>query len=314
MNLQQLAVFREVMETGSVSAAARNLGRTQPAISASLKALEANLGMELFEREGRKLVPVPEAHYLLSEAAEILTRVTATETNLVGMRNRSKGSLRIVAMPGPSVYLLPDFVSRIKSGADDLRITLSSRSSPQILNLIAAQAFDVGFCDLSAGTLNTNLYNAETLGCECLCAVPGDHPLAGRPVIGARDLDGAPMGLLAAGHPTHRDTRAAFDRAGVSIDPRVEAQYFIPLLRFVEAGQICTVLDPLSAESYRRMNGERGRIWFARFEPAVPFGYAIVTPKQRPLSLLARDFVEQWGQHVRGIIAKTAVEGPQFAG
>ena len=121
MNLQQLAVFREVMETGSVSAAARNLGRTQPAISASLKALEANLGMELFEREGRKLVPVPEAHYLLSEAAEILTRVTATEMNLVGMRNRSKGSLRIVAMPGPSVYLLPDFVSRIKSGADDLR-------------------------------------------------------------------------------------------------------------------------------------------------------------------------------------------------
>ena len=122
------------------------------------------------------------------------------------------------------------------------------------------------------------------------------------------------MGLLSAGHPTHRDTRAAFDRAGVSIDPRVEAQYFIPLLRFVEAGQICTVLDPLSAESYRRMNGDTGRIWFARFEPAVPFGYSIVTPKQRPLSLLARDFVARWGQHVRGIIAKPTPERPRVIG
>ncbi len=62
------------------------------------------------------------------------------------------------------------------------------------------------------------------------------------------------------------------------------------------------------------MNGDRGRIRFARFEPAVHFRHSIVTPKQRPLSLLARDFVEQWGQHVRGIIAKTAGEGPPFVG
>jgi DNA-binding transcriptional LysR family regulator len=40
MNLQQLAIFREVIKTGSVSQAARNMGCTQPAISASLKALE----------------------------------------------------------------------------------------------------------------------------------------------------------------------------------------------------------------------------------------------------------------------------------
>lgn len=73
MNLQQLAVFREVMETGSVSAAARNLGRTQPAVSASLKTLEDSLGMALFHREGRRLIAVPEAHYLLSEATESWT-------------------------------------------------------------------------------------------------------------------------------------------------------------------------------------------------------------------------------------------------
>ena len=55
MNLQQLAVFREIMNTGSMSAAARNLHRTQPAVSAALKALEDSLGMDLFHRDGRRL-------------------------------------------------------------------------------------------------------------------------------------------------------------------------------------------------------------------------------------------------------------------
>ncbi|WP_238705169.1 LysR family transcriptional regulator [Parasedimentitalea marina] len=67
------------MRSGSISQAARNLHRTQPAISASLKTLETDLDMPLFLREGRRLVPVPEAHYLLSEAKEVLDRISTAE-------------------------------------------------------------------------------------------------------------------------------------------------------------------------------------------------------------------------------------------
>ena len=120
MNLQQLAVFREIMNTGSMSAAARNLHRTQPAVSAALKALEDSLGMDLFHRDGRRLVPVPEARYLLSEATDVLNRLSAARANMEGMRDRVRGSLRIVAMPGPSAYLLPAFVSRFTHGTPDI--------------------------------------------------------------------------------------------------------------------------------------------------------------------------------------------------
>ncbi|MCV2891133.1 LysR family transcriptional regulator [Ruegeria aquimaris] len=312
MNLQQLIVFREVMETGSVSAAARNLNRTQPAISASLKTLEESVGMELFRREGRRLLPVPEAHYLLSEAIEIIDRLHTAEANMAGMRNRARGTLRIVAMPGPSVFLLPDFVSRFKADAGDLNITLSTRSSPQIINLVAAQSFDVGFCDI--GFLDTTednpqfgLFQSEIIMCNCLCALPLDHPLAGRPVVHARDLDGEKMGALAASHSTHRSTKKAFEQEGIQFDLSVEAQYFVPLLHFVEAGQICTILDPLSAETYRRMNQGKMRVSFARFEPAVPFGYSIVTPKYHPQSLITQQFVSKWSDYVNGVITAEKV-------
>ena len=112
MNSHQLAVFHEVMKTGSVSQAARNLHRTQPAISAAIKTLEEELGLTLFLREGRRLVPVPEAQYLMEEATEILSRMETAQQNLANMRDRVQGSIRIVAMPGPSTYLLPEFISR----------------------------------------------------------------------------------------------------------------------------------------------------------------------------------------------------------
>lgn len=303
MNLQQLAVFREVMKTGSVSAAARNLHRTQPAISASLKALETHLGVELFHREGRRLIPVPEAHYLLTEATEILDRMHTTEANLRDLRNRTRGTLRIAAMPGTSAYLLPDFLSRFIADRGDVHVTMATRSSPQIMSLVAAQSFDVGFCDIAVGSTRRDLFEAEHIRSDCLVAVPNTHRLAGRDSIHAAELDGEMMGSLQTGHQVYEATERAFLTAGASFNVRVQAQFFFPLFHFIETGRICAIVDAMSAESYRRMHGDRGRIHFARFEPTVPFGYSIITSSQRPPSILGQEFLLQWTSFVNEIVA-----------
>lgn len=302
MNLQQLAVFREVMKTGSVSDAARNLHRTQPAVSASLKALEAAVGMELFRRDGRRLLPVPEAHYLLSEAAEILDRIKTTEANLASLRDRSSGVLRIVGMPGPSTHLLPKFVSDFIADTPDVQITLTTRSSPQIHSLIAGQSFDLGFCDMSALGDTELMCNADTLTSRCLCALPIDHPLATRDVIHASDLDGQPMGVLQPSHGTYRETSRVFEACGARFNTRIDAQYFIPLFHFIEAGQVCAIVDVLSAESYLASHAGQSRIRFLPFEPEVRFGYMILTPFSRPMSRLADAFAGAWKERVQSII------------
>ncbi|WP_085806756.1 LysR family transcriptional regulator [Roseovarius albus] len=310
MNLQQLSVFREVMKTGSVSAAARNLHRTQPAISASLKALETSLGVALFHREGRRLTPVPEAHYLLAEATEILDRMAMTASNLSELRNRARGTIKVAAMPGTSAFLMPDFVSRFIAEKPGVQVTLATRSSPQILSMIAAQSYDVGFCDVKVDTARRDLFEAVHLRRNCVVAVRNDHRLAGKPQINAADLDDEPMGTLHTGHRVYEDTERAFVRAGARFNVRVQAQYFLPLFHFIEAGQICAVVDAMSAESHQRMHGVKGNIHFANFSPEVAFGYSIVTPQQRPPSALAQEFVESWERYVRELIdAKPSNEG-----
>ncbi|KIC17155.1 MULTISPECIES: LysR family transcriptional regulator [unclassified Leisingera] len=306
MNSHQLAVFREVMKTGSVSQAARNLHRTQPAVSAAIKTLEEELGLTLFLREGRRLVPVPEAHYLMVEASEILNRLETAQQNLVKMRERVRGAIRVVAMPGPSVILLPEFVSRFVADKPEVNVTLATRSSPQVRSLIAANSFDIGFCDMTRYQGDRKLYKTVELPCNCLCAVPAGHRLARKDSISVQDLSGEPMGALQPDHSTHQATAQAFVQADADFNLRYDAEYFLPLFHFVAAGQACAVVDVLSAESYRRSNAGDERIRFLPFEPAIPFGYSILTPSERPLSQLAASFTAAWQEHVAEILARTS--------
>lgn len=305
MNMVHLLAFREVMLSGSVSQAARNLGRTQPAISSAIAALEAEVGMPLFERRARRLHPVPEAHYLLDEATAILDRLDTARQNLRNLKALTRGELRIVAMPGPSVFLVPRLVSRLTSGREDIRVTILTRSSPQVHQLISTQSYDLGIADLGAQFGGTSqLVTPLPTSTRCLCAVPAADPLARLDVITPADLDGRPMAVLHEGHSTHRDTRLAFEAAGAAFDPRYETQYFIPLLNFVELGLACSVVDVMSAESYQTYRGaDQQGIVFRPFRPEITVDFHILTPAHRPPSHLASAFIALWQEQVAQINA-----------
>ncbi|WP_323715921.1 LysR substrate-binding domain-containing protein [Paracoccus aminovorans] len=293
MNSKQLVVFREVMRTGSFSEASRILHRTQPAISAMIASLEAELGYKLFLRHSGRLIPVPEAHYLFEEANEILERLRNVEQNMSRIGNLEQGELRILCMPGPSVILVPQLATRFLKQRRDVRLTLLTRSSLQVRHLVATQKFDLGLADLSGQAAeDSNLLRFEPVTYECVCALPEDDPLASRPVITPQDLRERDIAALFAAHSTYSRTAEAFASQDVPFRPRFETQYFYPLLSFVEAGLACAIIDPLSAESYRLSRGDAGKVTFRPFQPVVPFTAALVMPQHRPLSKLAESFAE----------------------
>ncbi len=293
MNLNQLRAFRAVMLTGSVSEAARNLRRTQPAISAQIAALERDLGCKLFVRQGGRLKPAPEANYLLEEANDILGRLNAAERILRNVRDLEHGKLQIACMPGPSTFLLPELVGRFVEKRHGVDVALISRASTEVLQLISSQQFDIGLIDLDAGDIKpSRLVESEELRMGCFCAVAADDPLAEKTVITASDLDGKPMAALYASHMTSQRTRAAFESVGASYSVRFEAQFFIPLLTYIEKGLSYAVVSAMCAESYRLSRGNQGRIAFRPFEPSVHLEFAVITPAHRPPSALAKAFME----------------------
>ncbi len=291
MNLSQLAAFQEVMLTGSASAASRNLNRTQPAISAAIAGLESELGLKLFERRGGRLHPVPEAYYLMTEATEILTRVENSKRTLSNLRDLQHGSIHIVSMPGPSVFLLPDIVRRFVEHRRDINVSLLSRSSYQVFQQVSVQQFDLGLADVMPDGLPTSpLVDQEVIKLRCVCALPANDPLAQRSTITATDLDSKPMAALRREHPTNHRTRAAFETKGADFSQRFEMQYFIPMFNLIEYGLAYAIVDPMSAESYRIYQPNKPAIIFKPFEPAVFHEVAMITPAHRPASRLAQEF------------------------
>ena len=83
-----------------------------------------------------------------------------------------------------------------------------------------------------------------------------------------------------------------FASSNCSINLRFVAQYFIPLLTYVEKGLASAIVDPLTIAAYRRFRGDPGNIVFRPLKPAVEFGVAMLTPAYRPASLLAKAFSE----------------------
>lgn len=308
MNSKQLTVFHEVMRCGSFSEAARNLNRTQPAISAMVANLEQELGYKLFIRRSGQLLPVPEAHYLFAETQDIMDRMRTVEMNMKRVGELEQGQLRMVSMPGPSVVLIPRLIARFASTRAGLNIALLTRSSAQVRHLIATQQFDVGLADWSDEDIPDNgLLTHDRVTLNCVCALSAGDPLAARPVIAPQDLRERDLAALYPGHVTYRLTSQAFAQAGVPFHPRFETQYFYPLLSFVETGLACAVVDQLTAESYRLAHPEHPQVVFRPFAPVVPFSVAIVTPMYRPLSRISQAFAATLKRELESYVTPAAI-------
>ncbi|WP_306152792.1 LysR family transcriptional regulator [Roseovarius sp. MMSF_3281] len=313
MNLSQLSAFRAVMTSVSLSDAARKLGRTQPAVSLAIRSLEETLGMKLFERRGRQLVPVPEAQYLLVEAERLLDRLSTVSRTMQSLASGRAGSLRISAMPGPSSFLFPRFVADWLGGSGEFNVNITSRSSMQIQELVRTQSIDFGFCDAPTTTAQGAQYNTEQITAESFVAVPAGHALAGKPRIALDDLAGQPLGALQVGHAHRERIARRFQRSGLALSVVVESQTFSPLLHFVRTGRCLSIVGPLAVVSENITRNLEGAVVFRPLEETLRYDYAILTPILRPLSQVALTLKSDWRQalmaHLDEIASDPRIEG-----
>lgn len=287
ITFRQLQTFREVMRHGSVSAAARAIGRTQPSVSAALANLEQELGFDLFLREKGRVIAKPEAHYFLEEAQTMLDRMAQTFRMMREIGDLEKGQLRIACLPAASNFFLPKVLGDFVRSRPNVTASLVTRSSTLIEELIASQQFDIG---LSETPRPRSTIEFREFRLKCVCAVHHEHPLASKERVTPEDLDGLPQATLSRDHPISIQTKRAFEDAGARFNPRFELQISQPALFLVEQGLCVSICDLISVESYRTFREADPKIVFIPFFPETSISTSILTPSQRPLSLLAKAF------------------------
>ena len=288
LSLRQLSTFREVMRSGSISQAARAVGRTQPAVSTMVQTLEDQLGFALFLRSHGKLTPTPEAYFFLEECEDILNRVERTERTLERISSLQSGKLKIACHPAASSVFLPRLLTTFLSDRDNLEISLIMRSSDVIEDLIASQQYDLGFAETPQPRASIRQTDYHL---ECVCVLPKGDPLATAQVVTPADLDGRPLAVLFDEHGTAVQTEAAFRAAGCHFNKRIELRTFLPGLQFVAAGVCVMVCDMITAYSHLTQTPENDRLAIRRFTPQISNSVSILTPGYATQSMAGQAFI-----------------------
>ena len=130
--------FLAALDQGSLLGAARQLKTSQPTLGRHIAELESQLGVVLFERTGRGLVPTATALQLADAAREMEAGALQLTRTLTGAQSQATGTVRITASVPVAVQLLPPILARMRLVLPDIQVELVS--SNQVSNLLRREA------------------------------------------------------------------------------------------------------------------------------------------------------------------------------
>ncbi|PRY16592.1 LysR family transcriptional regulator [Kineococcus rhizosphaerae] len=237
MELRQLEVFLAVVETGTISAAARRLGSAQSAVSTVVRALEEDLGAPLFTRTSRRAVPTDAGLALLPQARRLLAGAADARAVVRDAGDGPSGPLAVGVVTTMHPVDLPRLLHRYTTAHP--RVSVSMRvvadGSRGLLRALVEGELDVAF--LSWPFRPPAALDVRPLvRTSFRLLLPPEHPLAGdRPVeltdlAGERWIDGPP------GFGNRLQVDALFERAGARRSVRLEVPDVSTFPRYVAAG------------------------------------------------------------------------------
>ncbi|MBA8822683.1 DNA-binding transcriptional LysR family regulator [Saccharopolyspora lacisalsi] len=124
LDVRRMQVLRAVVTSGSLSAAATNLGYTPSAISQQISALEREAGTSLLEKVGRGVHPTPAGNLLADRAAALSDLLGTAEAELADIRSGRTGLLRLRFFQSASVALVPPAVAKFRAAHPEVRLDL----------------------------------------------------------------------------------------------------------------------------------------------------------------------------------------------
>lgn len=237
LSLRQLEVFVATALAGSTRAAADRVARSQSAASAALAELEATLGLQLFDRVGRRLVLNDHGRMLLPRATSLLDQTVELE-NLFSEPHAAP--LRLAASLTVGEYLLPGLLARWKEARPAQRVHLMIGNTRQVIAAVAGFEADLGF--IEGLQTHQRLLVRPWLTDELVVIAAPTHVLAQSRAVSLRQLREASWALRETGSGTREAVDLwLLDRVG-PLNVEFELSSTESIKRLVAAGAAITCL------------------------------------------------------------------------
>jgi len=217
-DLTALDLLVRVAETGSLGAAAREVGLAQPNASRSLSRLERQLGLSLLTRGPTGSQLTTEGEVVVAWAREALVAVDRVSIGARSLAQQRAAHLTVAASLTVAEYLAPAWLARFRSTHPDLHVSLEVGNSVEVVDRVSRGEVPLGFVETPT---ITRAVASTTIGHDSLVVVVGaDHVWARRRTPVAPDeLVAADLVLREAGSGTRETLVRALAIAGLELGP-----------------------------------------------------------------------------------------------
>jgi LysR family hydrogen peroxide-inducible transcriptional activator len=208
MTLTELTYIVSLAQEQHFGRAAERCHVSQPTLSIAVKKLEEELGVTLFERckIGVQITPLGER--IVAMAGSVLNQTAAIKDVAAADKDQLRGPLALGTLPTIGPYLLPQFIPLLQKTAGELSLYVEEGSQESLTFKLRNGELDAIL--VAAPFSEPDVVNQPLFDEPFMLLLPADHPLAGKTVIGAADLDPSEVLLLAEGDGFREQVLAAF--------------------------------------------------------------------------------------------------------
>lgn len=299
MNMRQLEAFRAAIESGSITGAAEVLNISQPSVSRLISDLERSVGFPLFLRVGRGIVATVEARRFYHAVDGMFIGIGRLRELADTIRSTAGGAVSLGVIPAFTQTIMPNVVHEFYRGRPEVRIMVSIRNTPEIVDAVRMQQFDIGIVGRAPPYPGVEVLFQTSFPYVCL--LPDTHCLAN--VRGENDrlldlVDLVETESFVTFGGVYPDEMLDIDHdlsKKMQQSSRLSAANMPVAASLVREAGVLAIVDPFTAAVAERIGGVVSR----PIRQILTYNVAVITRGLDTLSLEAREFADLFSAKLR---------------
>lgn len=292
-DLKQLEAFSAVMSAGSITGAARLLGRSQPVVTRLIQDLEMNLGFQLLHRNGPRIAPTERGILFHAEVERLIAGLKHVRERAAAIAENEPLAFEIAATPALSAGLVPLALSMVDPTLLPGTIHLQSASAENVVQSVIARTADFGISSLPAEHPGVEVHWIGEA--PCVAAFPSTHPLAKHKRIALAALSGCRIITMANPFRLRRRINDALARAGVTGATMIDTNATFTALAAARSGLGVALVEPATTFGMP-VEG----LVVRPLDVDIPFLFAAISPVAKPLP----PALEMLNQNLKAVAAE----------
>ena len=286
LHLKHLRLIAAIAEHRQVSLAADALGMTQPAASRTLAEAEARVGVPLFERHPKGMLPTNAGEGLARRARNILDELTDAADEVERLRLGRGGIVRIGTVTGAAVGYVVPAIRALKEQSPEAEVHVDVANSEELISGLLALRHDMILGRVPMRMAPAGLSMQRARGERVQIVASAGHAAAARDAVSLADLVGAEWVMQGPGAPIRRAVEDAFLNLGAPLPRNVTNT--ASLLMALAQLRNPVVVTPVSQEVAHLLTAGRSDLVILPVqEPILVAPYSLITLRDRRLSPVA---------------------------